>query len=133
MCKTIHDMMKKGTFVNKLICISLFHIRCQIKIVIKKSKQLENLLFYFLHFFHWGITDRAETVDACVKICNLEPPKLCATAPKIWQHLIFCSLGLKLLIYHFKKLIIKTLPYLRLVDDLILHSFCPVRITRMLT
>ena len=50
------------------------------------------------------LINRAETAHACAKTCNFEYSWLPATDPKIQQHLIFCSLGLKLLIYHFKML-----------------------------
>ena len=40
------------------------------------------------------------------KLVTFKTLKLLATDPKIWQHLIFCSLAPKVLIYHFKKLIL---------------------------
>ena len=49
--------------------------------------------------------DTAETANVCAKTRSCEPHLLPATDPKIRQHLIFCSLSLKLLIYHFKDLI----------------------------
>ena len=72
--------------------------------------------------------DREETVHAYGKIVFLSPPpaKLPARDPKIWQHIILCSLCLKLLFYCFKSLSIQTFPHIRFVDDVILRSFCSV-------
>ena len=49
--------------------------------------------------------------------------------PKLGNTLYFLPRGLELLTYHFKKLIcpnhmVQTVPYLRLVDDVVLRSFC---------
>ena len=72
-------------------------------------------------------SDRAETAHACAKTLNFEPFKLPATDSNIWQHLIFCSFGLKVLVLSYQKAYLsKHFPYLRLLDDVILRSFCSV-------
>ena len=52
-----------------------------------------------------ALSDRADIAHPCAKTHNIEAPQLLAADPEIGQHLIFSSLGRKLLIDHFKKLI----------------------------
>ena len=54
-----------------------------------------------------------------------EPRYLPATDAKTRQHLIFSSLDLELLIYHFKKVMLPSTVF-RLLDDVILRSYCSV-------
>ena len=68
----------------------------------------------------------AAAAHACAKTRNFEASLLPATDPKIRQHLIFCSLHLKLLICLSKSWSILAFPYLRLLNDVILRSFCSV-------
>ena len=56
------------------------------------------------------------------KIRNFELSYLLATDPETRQHFIFSSWGVKLLIIISKSLSFQTLPYLSLVDDVILRS-----------
>ena len=68
--------------------------------------------------------DRAETAHSSAKTRNFE--QLTETDPEIRKHLIFSSLSRKFLIDNSTSLCSQTLPYLRLLDDVILRSFCSV-------
>ena len=70
----------------------------------KPQKSRKKLLYCFIYVH----ADRGESTHACAKTWNFESSQLPETDPKIWQHLIFCSLGLNLLIYHFEKPIYPT-------------------------
>ena len=73
-----------------------------------------------------GIMDRPETAHTCGKICDFEPPSSLQQIPNsATPEILF--LGPYALDLPFLKAYLQKFPYLRLLNDVILRSFCSVR------
>ena len=60
----------------------------------KHDHDFHQVFFVADHILFSGASRQNRNCACILETGNLEPLKLLATDPKIWQHLIFCSMGL---------------------------------------